>query len=98
MRPLVTWLLVGVLLVIGLFAARDALQSEGTAAEPPAAADTAASDAVQSPPRAPPSAPRPARPPSPPTPPAPRGAAEPRAAGLRLWAVDASTERRGLRH
>ena len=34
MRPLVTWLLVGALLVIGLFAARDALQSEGTAAEP----------------------------------------------------------------
>jgi len=34
MRPLVTRLLVGALLVIGLFAARDALQSEGTAAEP----------------------------------------------------------------
>jgi hypothetical protein len=49
MRPLVTWLLVGALLVIGLFAVRDALQSEGTAAEPSAAADTAASDAVQSP-------------------------------------------------
>jgi WD40 repeat protein len=49
MRPLVTWLLVGALLVIGLFAARDALQSEGTAAEPPAAADTAASDTMRSP-------------------------------------------------
>ena len=34
MRPLVTWLLVGALLVIALFAARDAVQSEGTAAEP----------------------------------------------------------------
>lgn len=40
MRPLVTWLLVGALLAIGLFAARDALQSEGTAAEPAAPADT----------------------------------------------------------
>ena len=34
MRPLVTWFLVGALLVIGLLAARDALQSEGTAAAP----------------------------------------------------------------
>jgi hypothetical protein len=36
MRPLATWLLVGALLVLGLLAARDALQSEGSAA-PPAA-------------------------------------------------------------
>ena len=35
MRPLVTWILVGALLVIGLLAARDALQSEGSAAPPP---------------------------------------------------------------
>ncbi len=35
MRPLVTWLLVGALLVLGLLAARDALQSEGSAAPPP---------------------------------------------------------------
>ncbi len=35
MRPLATWILVGALLVIGLLAARDALQSEGTAAGPP---------------------------------------------------------------
>src|SRR6187431_1139011 len=34
MRPLVTWLLIGALSVIGLLAARDALQSEGTAAGP----------------------------------------------------------------
>ena len=34
MRPFLTWLLVGALLVIGLLAARDALQSEGTAAGP----------------------------------------------------------------
>jgi hypothetical protein len=34
MRPLVTWFIVGALLVIGLLAARDALQSEGTAATP----------------------------------------------------------------
>jgi hypothetical protein len=34
MRPLVTWFIVGALLVIGLLAARDALQSEGTAAAP----------------------------------------------------------------
>jgi len=32
MRPLATWLLIGALLVLGLLAARDALQSEGTAA------------------------------------------------------------------
>lgn len=36
MRPLVTWFLVGALLVIGLLAARDALQSDGTAAAPAA--------------------------------------------------------------
>jgi hypothetical protein len=35
MRPLVTWLLVGALLVLGLLAARDALQSEGSAAPQP---------------------------------------------------------------
>ena len=35
MRPLVTWILVGALLVIGLFAVRDALRSEGAASEPP---------------------------------------------------------------
>jgi hypothetical protein len=35
MRPLATWILVGALLVIGLLAARDALQSEGTAADAP---------------------------------------------------------------
>ena len=35
MRPLVTWLLVGALLVLGLLAARDAFQSEGSAAPPP---------------------------------------------------------------
>jgi len=40
MRPLVTWFLVAALLVIGLFAARDALQSEGNAAEPVAPAVT----------------------------------------------------------
>jgi hypothetical protein len=34
MRPLVTWLLVGALVVIGLFAARDAFRSEKTAAAP----------------------------------------------------------------
>jgi hypothetical protein len=45
MRPLVTWLLVGALLVIGLFAARDALQSEGTAAEPVAPTGTGRSAA-----------------------------------------------------
>jgi hypothetical protein len=32
MRPLATWLLIGALLVLGLIAARDAFQSEGTAA------------------------------------------------------------------
>jgi hypothetical protein len=36
MRPLVSWLLVAALLLIGLVAARDALQSRGTAAAPPA--------------------------------------------------------------
>jgi hypothetical protein len=36
MRPLVTWILVGALLVIGLLAARDALESEDTAARPTA--------------------------------------------------------------
>ncbi len=36
MRPLVTWLLVGALLILGLLAARDAFQSESTAAPPPA--------------------------------------------------------------
>lgn len=35
MRPLVTWTLVAALLLIALFAARDALQSNGTAAAPP---------------------------------------------------------------
>jgi hypothetical protein len=35
MRPLVTWLLVGALLVLGLLAARDAFQSQGSAAPPP---------------------------------------------------------------
>jgi hypothetical protein len=35
MRPLATWILVGALLVIGLLATRDALQSEGTAAPAP---------------------------------------------------------------
>ena len=35
MRPLVTWLLVGALLVLGLLAARDAFQSEGSAAPSP---------------------------------------------------------------
>jgi hypothetical protein len=37
MRPLVTWFLVGALLVLGLLAARDALRSEGSAAPPPTA-------------------------------------------------------------
>ena len=37
MRPLATWLLVGALLVIGLLAARDALQSEGSATPQPTA-------------------------------------------------------------
>src|SRR4051794_37213162 len=45
MRPLVTWLVVGAVAVIGLFAARDALQSEGTAAEPVAPAGPAKSAA-----------------------------------------------------
>jgi hypothetical protein len=40
MRPLVTWLLVGALLVLGLLAARDAFQSEGSAAPPPTTEDT----------------------------------------------------------
>jgi hypothetical protein len=40
MRPLVTWLLVGALLVLGLLAARDALQSQGSAAPPPTAEHT----------------------------------------------------------
>ena len=35
MRPLVTWLLVGALLILGLLAARDAFQSEGSAAPSP---------------------------------------------------------------
>ena len=39
MRPLVTWLLVGALLVLGLLAARDAFQSEGSAAPPPTTED-----------------------------------------------------------
>ena len=52
MRPLVTWLLVGALLVIGLFAARDAFQSEGTAAEPapPNESVESASQAIAGPP------------------------------------------------
>jgi hypothetical protein len=40
MRPLVTWLLVGALLVLGLVAARDAFQSEGSAAPPPTTENT----------------------------------------------------------
>jgi hypothetical protein len=40
MRPLVTWILVGALLVLGLLAARDALQSDSTAARPPTTEDT----------------------------------------------------------
>jgi hypothetical protein len=36
MRPLLTWLLIGTLFLIGLFAARDAFQSEGTSAAPAA--------------------------------------------------------------
>lgn len=55
MRPLVTWLLVGALLVIGLFAARDALQSEGTAAEPVTSAGTV--DSVAQAPAGPPAIP-----------------------------------------
>ena len=42
MRPHATWLLVGALLVIGLLAARDAFQSEGTAREPATTAASAA--------------------------------------------------------
>ena len=41
MRPLATWILVGALLVIGLLAARDALQSEGTAAHAPVTEEAA---------------------------------------------------------
>ena len=41
MRPLVTWILVAALLLIALFAARDAFQSEGTAAHAPATEDAA---------------------------------------------------------
>jgi hypothetical protein len=41
MRPLVTWILVAALLLIALFAARDALQSDGTAAQAPVAEDAA---------------------------------------------------------
>jgi hypothetical protein len=37
MRPLVTWLLVAALVVIALFAARDALQKDSEAARPTAA-------------------------------------------------------------
>ena len=56
MRPLVTWLLVGALLVIGLFAARDALQSEGTAAEP--APPTESVESASQAPAGPPDIPR----------------------------------------
>jgi len=56
MRPLVTWLLVGALLVIGLVAARDALQSEGTAAEP--ALPTESVESASQAPAGPPDIPR----------------------------------------
>jgi hypothetical protein len=42
MRPLTTWILVGALLIIGLLAARDALESEHTAARTPLQEDAGA--------------------------------------------------------